>query len=355
MAETLIEIKNLSKSFPVAKDLWGRTTKSLQAVSHISLDIKAGECLTLVGESGCGKSTLARLILKLTEADGGSVIYKGQDILAIGDEDLRKLRPELQMVFQNPFSSLDPRYKVRDSIAEPLYVHWASHCEASSRAAERRGDPQAATNGLLRFARNDRSLTRDDIINQRVLELLKLVELDETVLDKYPHECSGGQNQRVCIARALALNPRLVVADEAVSALDVSTQWRILKLMKRLQSELGVSFLFIAHNLGVVKYVADRVAVMYLGEIVELAPKDEIFRNPLHPYTKALINAAPIADPRARDRERIYLGGEIPKATDIPSGCPFHTRCPVAIADCSRVKPTFTKHGETQVSCLLVK
>ncbi len=292
----------------------------MQAVSHISLDIKAGECLTLVGESGCGKSTLARLILKLTEADGGSVIYKGQDILAIGDEDLRKLRPELQMVFQNPFSSLDPRYKVRDSIAEPLRVH------------------KAKTN-----------------INQRVLELIKLVELDETILDKYPHECSGGQNQRVCIARALALNPRLVVADEAVSALDVSTQWRILRLMKRLQNELGVSFLFIAHNLGVVKYVADRVAVMYLGEIVELAPKDEIFRNPLHPYTKALINAAPIADPRARDRERIYLGGEIPKATDIPSGCPFHTRCPVAISDCSRVKPTFTRHGETQVSCLLVK
>lgn len=346
MSETLVEIKNLSKSFPVAKDLWGRTTKSLQAVSHISLDIKAGECLTLVGESGCGKSTLARLILKLTEADGGSVIYKGQDILAIGDEELRKLRPELQMVFQNPFSSLDPRYKVRDSIAEPLQVHWRSHCEARSAEAIHNKD----SNGSPR-----RSATRDDAINERVLELIKLVELDETILDKYPHECSGGQNQRVCIARALALNPRLVVADEAVSALDVSTQWRILRLMKRLQNELGVSFLFIAHNLGVVKYIADRVAVMYLGEIVELATKDELFANPLHPYTKALLNAAPIADPRARDRERIYLGGEIPKATDIPSGCPFHTRCPVAIADCSRVKPTFTKHGERQVSCLLIK
>jgi oligopeptide/dipeptide ABC transporter ATP-binding protein len=333
MAETLIEVKNLSKSFPVAKDLWGRTTKSLQAVSHISLDIKAGECLTLVGESGCGKSTLARLILKLIEADGGSVVYKGQDLLTLSGENLRKLRPELQMVFQNPFSSLDPRYKVRDSIAEPLRIH----------------------KGSFASLRMTKQCTQDDAIKERVLELIKLVELDETILDKYPHECSGGQNQRVCIARALALNPRLVVADEAVSALDVSTQWRILRLMKRLQNELGVSFLFIAHNLGVVKYVADRVAVMYLGEIVELATKDELFSNPLHPYTKALLNAAPIADPRQRDRKRIYLGGEIPKATDIPSGCPFHTRCPVAISDCSRVKPTFTKHGETQVSCLLVK
>ncbi len=334
MAETLIQVKNLSKSFPVSKDIWGRTTKSLQAVNNISLEIKQGECLTLVGESGCGKSTLARLILKLTEADGGSVIYGGADLLSISDDSLRKLRPELQMVFQNPYSSLDPRYRAYDSIAEPLHVHWnyyRRHCK----------EPQVTKQ-------------RNDAIKQRVLELLKLVELDESILTKYPHECSGGQNQRVCIARALALNPKLVVADEAVSALDVSTQWKILELIKRLQQELGVSFLFIAHNLGVVKYVADRVAVMYLGEIVELANAEEIFKNPLHPYTKALINAAPVPDPRARDRERIYLGGEIPKATEIPSGCPFHTRCPVAISDCTRVKPTLLEVQGHQVSCLLV-
>ncbi|MDA0772312.1 MAG: ATP-binding cassette domain-containing protein [Cyanobacteria bacterium] len=322
MTKALLEVKNLSKAFPVKKDIWGRTTLTLKAVNNISLELHPGECLTIVGESGCGKSTMARLILKLIEADQGEVIFEGEDILKLKPAELRAKRQDMQMVFQNPFSSLDPRYKIADTIAEPLKIH--------------------------------RKMS-DVEIKQRVLELIDLVELDETILTKYPHQCSGGQNQRVSIARALALNPKFIIADEAVSALDVSIQWKVLELFKKLQKELGISFLFIAHNLGVVKYIADRVAVMYLGEIVELASKEDLFNKPLHPYTKALLNAAPIADPKQRDRERILLEGDIPKPTDIPSGCAFHTRCPVAEARCSEIKPALESHGQGhQVSCLLV-
>lgn len=322
MTKALLEVKNLSKAFPVKKDIWGRTTLSLKAVNNISLEIHAGECLTIVGESGCGKSTMARLILKLIEADQGEVIFEGEDILKLKANQLRAKRQDMQMVFQNPFSSLDPRYKIAETIAEPLKIH--------------------------------RKMS-DNEIKQRVLELIDLVELDETILTKYPHQCSGGQNQRVSIARALALNPKFIIADEAVSALDVSIQWKVLELFKKLQKELGISFLFIAHNLGVVKYIADRVAVMYLGEIVELASKEDLFNKPLHPYTKALLNAAPIPDPKQRDRERILLHGDIPKPTNIPSGCPFHTRCPVAEARCSEIKPALESHGQGHLaSCLLL-
>jgi oligopeptide transport system ATP-binding protein len=322
MTKALLEVKNLSKAFPVKKDIWGRTTLSLKAVNNISLELYPGECLTIVGESGCGKSTMARLILKLIEADQGEVVFEGEDILKLKPTELRAKRQDMQMVFQNPFSSLDPRYKIADTIAEPLKIH--------------------------------RKMS-DQEIKHRVLELVTLVELDETILSKYPHQCSGGQNQRVSIARALALNPKFIIADEAVSALDVSIQWKVLELFKKLQKDLGISFLFIAHNLGVVKYIADRVAVMYLGEIVELASKEDLFSKPLHPYTKALLNAAPIADPKQRDRERILLHGEIPKPTDIPSGCPFHTRCPIAEAKCSEIKPELEFHQEGhQASCLLL-
>lgn len=322
MTKALLEVKNLSKAFPVKKDIWGRTTLTLKAVNNISLELHPGECLTIVGESGCGKSTMARLILKLIEADQGEVIFEGEDILKLKPTELRAKRQDMQMVFQNPFSSLDPRYKIADTIAEPLKIH--------------------------------RKMSEQEI-NERVLELIHLVELDESILEKYPHQCSGGQNQRVSIARALTLNPKFIIADEAVSALDVSIQWKVLELFKKLQKELGISFLFIAHNLGVVKYIADRVAVMYLGEIVELASKEDLFNKPLHPYTKALLNAAPIADPKQRDRERILLQGEIPKPTDIPSGCPFHTRCPVAEARCSEIKPKLEFHQEGhQASCLLL-
>ncbi len=330
--EQLIQVQNLSKSFPLARDWWSRPTQSLRAVRDVSLDIYQGECLSLVGESGCGKSTLARLILNLIEPDQGSVIYKGQDILRLSPNALRKLRPELQMVFQNPFSSLDPRYKARDSIAEPLEIHW---------------------DYVLRTFHPN--LPKQEYIESRVKELLGLVELDESVLDKYPHECSGGQNQRVCIARALALNPRLIIADEATSALDLSTQTHILDLIKNLQKQLSLSFLFIAHNLDVVKYISDRVAVMYLGKIVELATKEELFSNPLHPYTRALLDAAPIADPRQRDRPRVYLQGEIPKATEIITGCSFHSRCPLAMPECSHLEPELKlqEGSERKVSCLL--
>lgn len=324
MAEStpLVQIKNLSKQFAIEKNFFGKASKTLKAVTNISLDVYPGECLTIVGESGCGKSTTARLILKLIEADHGEVIFQGENVLKLKGEALRNKRQDMQMIFQNPFSSLDPRYKIYDSIAEPLRVH-------------KRGT--------------------EEQIKERVYELLNLVELDESIADKFPHQCSGGQNQRVCIARALALNPKFIIADEAVSALDVSIQWKVLHLLKRLQGELGISFLFIAHNLGVVKYIADRVAVMYLGEIVEIATKDSLFSNPLHPYTKALLSSAPVPDPRQRDRVKILLEGDVPKPTDIPSGCPFHTRCPIAIAECRVTKPALeAKANEHYASCLLV-
>ena len=266
----LLEAKNLSKTFVLETNLWGKATKTLQAVKNVSFDLHEGECLCLVGESGCGKSTLARLVTRLIDADHGSVQFLDNDFLTLSKSKLRTARKDMQMVFQNPFSSLDPRYTIQQSIAEPLEIHnWGTKEE----------------------------------IQARVLELIKLVELDETMLAKYPHQCSGGQNQRVCIARALALNPKIIVADEAVSALDVSIQWKVLELIKKLQAELGISFLFIAHNLGVVRKIADRVAVMYAGEIVEFDETESIFENPQHDYTKVLLSAAPIKDPRKRGQK----------------------------------------------------
>ena len=302
----LLEVKNLSKSFSVEKDFFGRTKKSLRAVHDLSFKLYPGECLSLVGESGCGKSTTARLIAKLIEADSGEVVFDDENFFNLDSRDLRQKRQDLQMVFQNPFSSLDPRYTIFSSIAEPLHVH-------------KRGSKEE--------------------IETRVYELLELVDLPKELAQKYPHECSGGQNQRVSIARALALNPKLIICDEAVSALDVSVQANVLELLKKLQKELQISFLFIAHDLGVVKMISDRVAVMYLGEIVELADAQTLFANPKHPYTKALIASAPIADPKQRNRKKILLEGEIPKPTDIPPGCPFHTRCPEAQASCREQVP----------------
>lgn len=324
----LLKVRNLSKNFSVEKNFFGKTTKTLRAVHNVNFEIFPGECLSLVGESGCGKSTTARLILNLIKADHGEVEFDGVELLSMNSEKLRQKREDLQMVFQNPFSSLDPRFTIFDSIAEPLIVH-------------KKGDKNS--------------------IKKRVYELLDLVDLPEELATKYPHECSGGQNQRVSIARAIALNPKLVVCDEAVSALDVSVQANVLTLIKKLQKELEISFLFIAHDLGVVKMISDRVAVMYLGEIVELSTTKNIFENPKHPYTKALIASAPIADPTKRDRKKIFLEGEIPKPTEIPSGCPFHTRCPEEFEACFSEKPALQKlnssstHKEEQhqVSCLL--
>lgn len=325
MSKVLLKINNLKKTFPVEKDFWGRTLKSLRAVNNINLEIEEGECLALVGESGSGKSTLARLILRLLKADTGAVTYLGHtseaDLFSLPAEEMRELRKEMQMIFQNPYSSLDPRFKIFDTIAEPLIVHGEKDQEK---------------------------------IKARVFELLELVDLEPDLAYRFPHECSGGQRQRVGIARALALNPKFIIADEAVSALDVSVQAKVLKLLKGLQKKLGLTFLFIAHNLGVVKEISDRVAVMYLGEIVEITKTEDIFAKPMHPYTKALFNSAPIADPNKREREKVHLEGEIPSPIDIPSGCPFHTRCPIAESKCSETKPELEKKDGHMVSCLLV-
>jgi oligopeptide/dipeptide ABC transporter ATP-binding protein len=322
-AKQLIEITNLSKSFTVSKNIFGQARKKLRAVSNINLEIFSGECLCIVGESGCGKSTLARLILNLIKPDSGSVKFMGKNIFSLNPKELIKTRQNMQMVFQNPFSSLDPRYKIFDIIAEPLQIH-------------------------------RKELSKNEI-EKKVFELIEEVELDANIASKYPHQCSGGQNQRVSIARALALDPQFIIADEAVSALDVSIQYKILELFKRIQKEKNISFLFIAHNLGVVKQVADRVAVMYLGEIVELGYTEEIFNNPLHPYTKALISSAPIADPHQRQREKFFLQGELPKPTEIPTGCAFHSRCPIAQERCYSSNPTLeSKLDGHLVKCFFV-
>lgn len=323
--ETLIKVKNLKKEFPIEKSFFGKTLKSVKAVNGLNFEIKKGECLALVGESGCGKSTTARLILRLIDADNGEVLFcdenQEHNILDLNSKAMREMRTNMQMIFQNPYSSLDPRFKIFDTIAEPMLVH---------------NYPK-------------------DKIKARVYELLDLVDLDHIMADRYPHQLSGGQRQRVGIARALALNPQFIIADEAVSALDVSVQAKVLDLIKDLRSKLNLTFLFIAHNLGVVKEVADRVAVMYLGEIVELASTEEIFKNPQHPYTKALFNSAPIPDPDQRNRERIFLEGDIPSPSDIPSGCPFHTRCPIAEPQCKSSKPELKElSSEHHASCLLI-
>lgn len=330
-SETILEIKNLKKAFSVEKNFFGKTTKTLKAVNGLNFEIKKGECLSLVGESGCGKSTTARLILKLINPDEGEVIFhrndEKDDVLKLSANKLREMRAHMQIVFQNPDSSLDPRYKIFDTVAEPMKVHgWDSKK-----------------------------------IHDRVFELLDLVDLDEELAHRFPHQCSGGQKQRVGIARALALNPEFIIADEAVSALDVSVQAKVLELIKKLQKELGITFLFITHDLGVVKNISDRVAVMYLGEVVEMAPTEELFNNPLHPYTQALLSAAPIADPKQRNRKRIFLEGDVPSPIDIPSGCPFHTRCPLVKAECKEQKPALEDkvskqvESEHKVSCLLVR
>jgi oligopeptide/dipeptide ABC transporter ATP-binding protein len=302
---TLLELKNLSKSFSVSKDgAWGLATKELlQVVRGVDLSIDKAEILVLVGESGCGKSTLARLVTRLTEPDSGEINFEGEDFLHLHGSKLLEKRKSMQMIFQNPFSSLDPRFKIYDSIAEPLRIN------------------------------------KEKNIKERVFELMQLVELDTELASKYPHQCSGGQNQRVCIARAIACNPKLIIADEAVSALDVSIQWTILNLMLKLKRELGISFLFITHDLAVAKFIADKVAVMYLGKIVEIAAKDDFFHNPLHPYTKALLSSAPVPDPTKRDRARTFLYGEIPSASKIPSGCAFRTRCPECFEACEANVP----------------
>jgi oligopeptide/dipeptide ABC transporter ATP-binding protein len=310
----LIEARRLSKSFP-ARDGKG----VVKAVNQVNLAVSAGETLGIVGESGCGKSTLARLLLRLVEPTEGEILFRGEDLARLDPVEMRKRRRDIQIVFQDPYASLDPRMSVGAIIAEPLDIHGVGSW------AERRA---------------------------RVLELLDLVGLERAAAARYPHEFSGGQRQRIGIARAIALEPQLIVLDEPVSALDVSIQSQILNLLADIKARLKFSYIFISHDLSVVRHVSDMVAVMYLGRIVEYGPSDDILAAPLHPYTQALVSANPEFDP-ARRRARIILSGDLPNPEQIPTGCPFHPRCPQAFDRCQVERPTLAAVGGRQVACLL--
>lgn len=309
MTDALLEIKNVYKFFPVKTD-FGKTAQA-RAVDGVSLSVAEGEAVGLVGESGSGKSTLGRVALRLLEPTSGTVLFKGRDLNAVGKHELRELRRDMQIIFQDPFASLNPRMRIRDIITEPLVIH---------------------------------SLAKGAELEGRAGALLQKVGLPEDALPRYPHEFSGGQRQRIGIARALASNPSFIVADEPVSALDVSVQAQIINLLQDLRDELKLSFLFIAHDLNVVRHFSDRVAVMYLGRIVEIAPSEEIYKNPSHPYTEALLADIPVADPSLKKRH-ILLKGDIPSPTRIPPGCRFHTRCIYRFDPCDRIVPGTTDLG----------
>ncbi|CAM3075558.1 dipeptide ABC transporter ATP-binding protein [Paenibacillus sediminis] len=321
MSQALLEIDHLKKYFPITGGVLQRTVGNVKAVDDISFKIHRGESFGLVGESGCGKSTVGRTILRLLEKTSGTVLYKGQDIHGLSRNSMRSLRPKMQIVFQDPYSSLNPRIKVGEAIGEALLDH-----------------------GLV-----DRKDLKD-----KVIETLKICGLAHYHYDRYPHEFSGGQRQRIGIARALILNPEFVVADEPVSALDVSIQAQIINLLSDLQQDKHLTYMFISHDLSVVKHLCTRIGVMYLGSMVEMGSKDELFRNPLHPYTKALLSAIPIPDPTLK-RERIVLKGDIPSPANPPSGCKFHTRCPVATDLCKEQVPEYRDMGGNHfVACHLV-
>jgi len=318
VAETLVELRELTKEFPVRGGILQRQVASVRAVSGVDLDVFKGETLGLVGESGCGKSTTARAIIRLVNPTDGRVVFLGQDITTLQRRELRPVRKSIQIVFQDPYASLNPRMTVREIVAEPLKIH-----------------------GLW-----------DDGGVDRVAELLRLVQLSPEHGNRFPHEFSGGQRQRIGVARALALNPRMLLLDEPVSALDVSIQAQVINLLMEIQEELELSYLFIAHDLSVVRHISHRLGVMYLGHIVEMGTRDEIFENPAHPYTQALLSAVPVPEPRGRDvRERIVLRGDVPNPADPPSGCVFRTRCWKAQDICAMETPPLVEQFGHLVAC----
>ena len=318
--EKLVEVENLVTYFPIFSGVLQKKTGEVKAVDGISFFIRKGETLGLVGESGCGKTTVGRSILKLEEPTSGGVIFDGKNLIEMEGEELRRMRSQMQPIFQDPFASLNPRMNVGDIIGEPLEVH---------------------------------NLAKGKELTDKVNDLLEKVGLAPEMAERYPHEFSGGQRQRIGIARALSASPSFIVCDEAVSALDVSIQGQIIKLLIKLREELNLTYLFISHDLSVVRHISDRVAVMYLGKIVEITTSDQIYSNPKHPYTISLLSAVPIPDPAVdRTRKRIMLKGDVPSPINPPSGCPFHTRCQMAVETCSSLDQKLRNMGEEHwVAC----
>jgi len=311
MTETLLEVKSLKKHFPIRGGVLGRAVGYVYAVDGVDFSVKTGETLGLVGESGCGKTTVGRCVLRLTEPTDGDIIFEGTNIMDLKSSEMTKIRSKMQIVFQDPYASLNPRWTVKDIVGEPLLLN---------------------------------KIASGETLKKRVLDLLTLVGLSEDHMNRFPHEFSGGQRQRIGVARALASTPDFVVMDEPTSSLDVSVQAQTLNLLKTLQANLKLTYLFISHNLSVIKHVSDRIAVMYLGKIVELGPKNELFKKQLHPYTQALFMAIPIPNPELR-RRRVVLKGDVPSPVNPPSGCRFHPRCPIAIEKCSKIEPELIEHG----------
>ena len=309
--DAILEVRNLRKCFPLKKTVTGKVTQELIAVDNVSFKLKAGETLGIVGESGCGKTTLGRTILKLHEATGGKIFFEGKDITDYNSKQMRDLRTKMQIIFQDPYSSLPPRSTVGGILSEPVEVH---------------------------------NIVPKEQVKDYVLDLMTKCGLRDYYYERYPHEFSGGQRQRICIARALSVKPKLVICDEPVSALDVSIQAQIINLLKQLQNELNLTYVFISHDLSVVKFISDKIGVMYLGSMVEFGSKEDIFSNPLHPYTKALFSAIPHPDPDVK-MNRIILKGDIPSPANPPKGCRFHTRCPHATDKCREVTPEYKDYG----------
>ncbi len=309
-SKTLVDVRDLKMYFPVTRGIvFQRVVGQVRAVDGISFSIERGQTMGLVGESGSGKTTIGRTIVRLYKPTAGNILFDNKDLATIGGEELRQIRQRVQMIFQDPYASLNPRYTIGSLIAEPMHIY------------------KVASRGEIR---------------ERTAELLRVVGLRPEYIDRYPHEFSGGQRQRIAVARALSINPEFVIADEPVSALDVSIRAQVLNLLQRLQQQFNLTYLFVSHDLSVVRHVADRIAVMYLGKIVELSDRDELYAAPKHPYTKALLSAIPIPDPQVeKRRQRIILSGDLPSPINIPAGCRFHTRCPMAQNICREIEPVF--------------